>query len=91
MRVGPRARGAPASSTLNPSNATAPTTIPKRNNVPVGPVTIADGSARAQIRRLPDIHRQRQPVDPVALAADRHLAFAPINIADLEISNLGAT
>jgi hypothetical protein len=32
-------RRAPPSNTLSPSIATAPTTIPNKNNVPVDPVT----------------------------------------------------
>jgi hypothetical protein len=32
-------RRAPANNTLSPSSVTAPTTIPKKNNVPVDPVT----------------------------------------------------
>src|SRR5271166_1213246 len=38
-RPRPAVRRAPASRTLRPSSATAPTRIPKRNKVPVDPVT----------------------------------------------------
>ena len=41
-------------------------------------------------RRLADVGRQRQPTDPAALPADRHLTAAPVHIGQLKRSDLTA-
>ena len=53
---------------------------------------LATWPARSQIgsERFTNVHWQREPVNPVALAADGYLAAAPVDVTELEISDLRA-
>lgn len=55
--------------------------------------TVLDMTAQVNdmsILKAEDNRRQRQPLDPAALAADRHLPAAPVDIGQFQAGDLGA-